>query len=90
VWGKGKLWQHTVTLLAEPGSERAKAWAASKPTLPPGRYLVKVYVDADGRLAKDWTATLGDKDCVGQVEIRGAWKDGYNQMTVADGTKVKP
>ena len=27
VWGKGKLWQHTVTLLAEPGSEWAKAWA---------------------------------------------------------------
>ena len=27
VWGKGKLWQHTLTLLAAQGSERAKAWA---------------------------------------------------------------
>jgi hypothetical protein len=90
VWGKGKLWQHTVTLLAEAGSERAKAWSAGKPTLPPGRYLVKVYVDTDGRLAKDWTATLGEKEYAGQVEIRGAWKEGYNQMTVADGTRVKP
>ena len=40
VWGKGKLWQHTVTLLAEPGSERAKAWSAGKPSLPAGRYLL--------------------------------------------------
>ena len=89
VSGKGKLWQHTVTLLAEPGSARATAWSAGKPALPPGRYLLKVYVDADGRLARDWTATLGESDYVGQVEIRGAWKDGYNQMTVADGRRVK-
>ena len=49
-----------------------------------------MYVDADGRLAKDWTATLGDKDFVGQVEVRAAWKDGYNQMTVAEAGRVKP
>ncbi len=27
VWGKGKLWQHTVTLLAARGTDRAQAWA---------------------------------------------------------------
>jgi len=89
VWAKGKLWQHTVTLLAEPGSARAKAWSAGKPALPPGKYLLKVYVDADDRLAKDWTAILGEADYVGQVEIRGPWKEGYGQMTVADAGKVK-
>jgi hypothetical protein len=89
-WGKGKLWQHTVTLLAEPGSSRAKAWAAGKPALPPGRYRLQVYVDSSGRLAKDWTAALGEADFVGQIEVRGAWKEGYNQMTVADGQRVKP
>jgi hypothetical protein len=89
-WGKGKIWQHTVTLLAEPGSPRAKVWVGGKPALPPGRYLLKVYVDRDGRLANDWTATLGETDYVGQVEIRGAWKDGYNQMTVGDGQTVRP
>jgi hypothetical protein len=46
-------------------------------------------VDDDDRLAKDWTATLGEADCVGQIEIRGQWKEGYGQMTVADGGKVK-
>jgi hypothetical protein len=89
VWGKGKLWQHTVTLMAEPGSARAKSWSAGKPALPPGRYLLKVYVDADDRLAKDWTATLGEADFVGRVEIRGQWKEGYGQMTVADAGKVR-
>jgi hypothetical protein len=88
VWGKGKLWQHTVTLLAEPGSDRAKRWAVGKPALPPGRYLLKVYVDADGRLKKDWTAALGEGDYAGRVEVRGAWKEGYNQMTMADGGRV--
>ena len=28
VAGKGRLWQHTLTLLAAPGSDRAKAWTA--------------------------------------------------------------
>jgi hypothetical protein len=89
VWGKGKLWQHTVTLIAEPGTERAKAWAAGKPNLPPGRYLLKVYVDRDGRLKQDWTATLGEAEYIGQVEVRGAWREGYNAMTVADAGKVR-
>jgi hypothetical protein len=88
VWGKGKAWQHTVTLRADPASDRAKAFAR-KPALPPGKYLLKVYVDTDGRLAKDWTAALGEADYVGQVEVRGAWKEGYNQMTVADAGRVK-
>ena len=89
VWGKGKLWQHTVTLLADPGSERAKKWASGKPALPPGRYLLKVYVDAADRLKKDWTATLGEADYVGQVEVRGQWREGYGSMTTADTGRVR-
>lgn len=89
VWGKGKIFQHTITLLAEPGSVRAKSFAA-RPTLSPGRYLLKVYVDADDRLAKDWTTKLGESDYVGQVEItRAAWKEGYGQMTAAEARNVK-
>lgn len=88
VWGKGKLWQHTVALLAEPATARAKSFAA-KATLPPGRYLLKIYVDSDGKLEKDWRTTLGEVDYAGQVEIRGNWKEGYGQMTVADAGKIK-
>ena len=88
VWGKGKTFQHTITLLADPGSDRARTFA-KRSTLPPGRYLLKVYVDAGDRLAKDWTAVLGKADYVGQVEVRAQWKEGYGQMTVVPAARVK-
>lgn len=90
VWGKGKLWQHVVTLLAPSGSERAMAWKKGKPALSPGRYLVKVYVDRDGRLGKDWKARLDGMEYVGQAEFMAKWREGYDGMTVVDSRKVKP
>ncbi|HJZ60390.1 MAG TPA: hypothetical protein VKE74_35930 [Gemmataceae bacterium] len=90
VWGKGKLWQHTLTLLAAPGSDRARAWATAKPTLPPGKYLVKVYVDAVEKAKKDWTAALGPDEFVGQAEFQVArWAEGYGAMTVVEAGKLK-
>jgi hypothetical protein len=88
VWGQGKLFQHTLNLLADKDSDRAKAFAR-KAELPRGRYLVKVYVDADGRLVKDWTAALGDADYVGQAEVMSDWREGYGAMTVIQGARVK-
>src|SRR5262249_51000437 len=90
VWGKGKLWQHTLTLLAAKGSERAERWKKdANPTLPKGRYLVKVYVDQKGRLQDDWKATLGPDEYVGQVEVQSEWKAGYGAMTEIDAPRVK-
>ena len=89
VFGKGKVWQHTVTLLAAAGSDRAKAWAKGKPALPPGKYLVKVYVDSGEKLKKDWTAKFGPDELVGQIEVQAKWAEGYNAMTVADASKAK-
>jgi hypothetical protein len=89
VFGRGKLWQHTLTLLAAKESDRAKAWRAGNPTLPEGRYLLRVYVDAGGKLAKDWTATLGESDSVGEVEFRAKWRAGYGAMTVVDAGGVR-
>lgn len=89
VWGKGKLWQHTLTLLAAKGSDRAKGWRKDSPTLPDGKYLVKVFVDADGKLAKDWKATLGESDYAGQAEFKAKWKEGYGTMTAVDAAGVK-
>jgi hypothetical protein len=88
-WGKGKLWQHTLTLLAPVGSERAKAWAAGKPSLPPGKYLIKVYVDAEGRTKKDWTLSLGTTDFAGQIEALSRWPEGYESMTVVEAGRAK-
>src|SRR5262249_19754532 len=81
VAGQAKLWQHNLTLLAAPGSDRAKAWRAVPASLPAGRYLVRVYVDREGRLARDWTATLGPNEFAGEVVVRSAWPAGYDRMT---------
>lgn len=89
VSGKGKLWQHNLTLLATKDSDRAKGWRAGKPALPEGKYLVKVYFDAGGMLAKDWKAVLGDDEFVGQVELAAKWRDGYGAMTAVDAAKVR-
>ncbi len=89
VWGKGKLWQHNLALLAKPGTTEAKAWKTSKPELPKGKYLVKVYVDGKGRLADDWKAVLCPNDYVGQTEVESSWPEGYGKMTEVDAAKVR-
>ena len=50
---------------------------------------MKVYVDLEGKLPKDWTATLGEKEYVGQAEVTSDWREGYGTMTVIDGSKVR-
>jgi hypothetical protein len=89
VFGKGRLWQHTLTLLAPAGSERAKGWSKGKPALPAGKYLVKVYVDATGKAAKDWKTSLGANEFTGEAEFQAQWREGYGAMTVVDASKVR-
>ncbi|HEY7425327.1 MAG TPA: hypothetical protein VH682_13935 [Gemmataceae bacterium] len=89
VWGKGRLWQHNLTLIAAKDSERARQWKRGRPSLPPGRYLVKVHVDTEGRLAKDWRATLTDADYAGEGVLDACWQPGYGSMSVLDAAKVR-
>lgn len=89
IGGKGGLWQHTLTLLAEPGSKRATTWATGKPSLPPGKYLLKVYVDTKGKTKENWKTPMGPKEYVGQVEVQARWAEGYGAMTNADAGKLK-
>mgnify|MGYP002623230052 CR=1 FL=1 len=80
VFGKGNLWQHSLSLTAPRGSAWAKEIDSQR--LPPGRYLIRLYIDQTGKLEKDFTAELGDDDFVGQVEVDARWPVGYGQMTV--------
>jgi len=89
VFGKGKLWQHSLTLLADKDTPRAKAWRKGPSTLPEGRYLLKAYVDGEGLLKKDWKAELGDKEYAGQIEFQSKWPAGYGTMTGVDAGRVK-
>jgi len=85
----GGGWQHTVTLLAPAGSDREKAWEKGKPSLPPGKYLMKVYVDSGEKAKRDWQAKLGPDEFVGQAEFQAQWREGYGAMTVVDAGKIK-
>ena len=89
VSGKGKLWQHSLALLAQKDSERAKQWTDSKPSLPAGRYLLKVHVDVKERLKSDWNATLADTEFVGEAVIETKWSRGYSKMTVIEATRLR-
>ncbi len=80
VFGAGKLWQHSLSLIAPRGS----TWASQIDTkrLPAGRYLAKIYVDQEHALQRDPTRELGEEAQVGQCEIESQWPSGYGSMTV--------
>ncbi len=80
VFGKGKLWQHSLSLTAPRGSDWADQMKSKQ--LPPDIYLVKLYIDQTGKLQKNFRAELGDADFVGQVEVNSRWPAGYGRMTV--------
>lgn len=81
VFGKGNLWQHSLSLTASRGSKWVEEIKSQR--LPPGRYLAKFYIDQTGKLEKDFTAELGEEDFVGQIEVESRWPAGYGRMTVA-------
>lgn len=80
VYGGGNLWQQHLSVVAPRDSERAKVLDKSA-TLPPGRYLVKIYLDQEGKLAKKYPYELGEREFVGQVELTSRWPAGYGVMT---------
>ena len=81
VFGKGGLWQHTLSLTAPRGSERAGE-IRRRPTLPPGRYLVRLSIDQEGELGRDFRKEMGEGEFVGEVEVESRWPEGYGSMTV--------
>ena len=59
-------------------------------TLKRGKYLVKVYVDTNGRLADDPALLLDEKDFFGQAEIKNArWREGFRQAEKVVGSLLK-
>lgn len=89
VWGKGKLWQHNLALLADKDSGRALEWSRSGANLPAGKYLLKVHVDVAGRLKSDWNATLDESEMVGEAAIESGWPKGYGKMTVLEAGRLR-
>ena len=59
-------------------------------TLPRGKYLVKAYLDAKGRLARDPAVLLTEEDYFGQAELKRArWREGFRQAEVIPGKSLQ-
>ena len=80
VFGGGNLWQHSLSLTAPRGSQQAKELESGK--LPPGKYLIKIYLDQKGKLQEDFKAELGEAELIGGVEVESQWPAGYGKMTI--------
>jgi hypothetical protein len=79
----------TLFLLGEEKSPAARGLNAENPTLPRGRYQVRAYVDSDRLLDEDPTLLLGQKQYVGQAEIKSArWREGFRQAESVSGAAL--
>lgn len=78
-FGKGRTWQHTITLAAPKDSDLAVRWKQGNARLPAGQYLVKAYVMQNGKRLP-----------AGQTEVESRWETGYQKMTVVEGSKLRP
>jgi len=64
--------------LAPTDARELAAWDRNDSTLARGKYLVKTYVDFEGRIANDPTMFLGQEAYVGQTEIlKARWREGF-------------
>jgi hypothetical protein len=62
---------------------------SGSPKLPPGRYLIKVYIDRKNRLTDDPTVFLGEAEYAGQAEIQAKWGEGFPQAEAISGKLMK-
>ena len=81
IYGEGNLWQQHLSLTAPRDAATERQLSAGR--LPPGRYLLKIYLDREGRSQSLYPYELGERELVGQVEIDATWPAGYGAMTAA-------
>ena len=74
--GRRHMWQSVVFAIAPRNSNRAQELKPGQP-LPPGRYLLKIFIDRRDKTKKNRDYELGESEFYGQVEIHGNWKVGY-------------
>jgi hypothetical protein len=79
----------TLFLLAHGDSAAADKLDSESSLLPGGKYLVKVYVDTQCRLAADPARLLGEEDLSGQVVLdKPRWREGFPQAATISGKSL--
>jgi len=84
-----KIVNGALFLMAPTDDEKFARWKMNRNKLPKGKYLVKVHVDRNARLADDPTLLLGKEEFVGQVEIENAqWQIGFPKAELISGKNL--
>ncbi len=89
VWGKGKLWQHNLALLARPETAEAKAWRRKQTGVAEGKYLsesLRGRQRPTGRRLEGSSLPERLRGANGWVERLA---EGYGKMTRVDAAKVR-
>jgi hypothetical protein len=76
-------------LLRTKETEKSAEWAPEDPTLKPGKYLIKTYLDSKEKLAENPIAFLDDSDFAGQAEIQAHWGKLFKNSEKIDGSRLK-
>lgn len=78
-----------LVLLRGDGSEKFFSLEDPKqPKLKPGKYLIKTYVDRQGKLKVDPAAMLGPKEYFGQIVVDAAWRVGFPKREQINGSGI--
>ena len=59
------------------------------PQLKPGDFVLKVYADTNGRIDKNPTGILDEKDFIGKADFTAHWKDGFKNAEMIDGNNLE-
>lgn len=79
--GKRGMWQSPIFALV-PRTPEAAREVLTRRALPAGRYLVRMYVDREGKLENNRDYELGEADLYKEVEVSGPWKPGWREPMI--------
>ena len=66
-------------------TEARETWNAAGERLPPGKYMIKAYLDPEETLAHDPTRMLNTGKPVASAEITAEWNEGFKNAQVVSG-----
>jgi len=81
------IWQSSIMLAAPVNSQRAEEFR-KRSLLLPGKYLMKIYIDRNRKTESDPAYKLGRQEFIGQIEIDGLWKPGYQPPKIVEFPKL--
>lgn len=76
-------------LLRSEETEKSVEWTPEDPTLKPGKYLIKTYLDFRNQLAENPVAFLGKDSFAGQLEVQAHWGKGFPESEKLSAAELK-